>query len=87
MAYATSQNILVTNIPDYCIDEVVDHALALLLGLARNVAFHYMKTKQGVYDLRAGHSMRRIAGQTLGILGFGRTGQLLREKALGLGLW
>lgn len=86
VAYATSQNIVVTNIPDYCIEEVVDHALALLLGLARNVAFHYLKTKQGVYDLRAGQPLRRIAGQTLGVLGFGRTGQLLREKAQGLGL-
>ncbi len=86
VAYATSQNILVTNIPDYCIEEVVDHALALLLGLARNISFHYLQTKQGVYDLRAGQPMRRIAGQTLGLLGFGRTGQLLREKAMGLGL-
>ena len=86
VAYATTQKIVVTNIPDYCIEEVVDHALALMLGLARNVAFHYLKTKQGVYDLRAGIPMRRIAGQTLGLLGFGRTGQLLREKAQGLGL-
>ncbi len=86
VAYATSQKILVTNVPDYCIEEVVDHALALLLGLARNVAFHHLQTKQGVYDLRAGQPMRRISGQTLGLLGFGRTGQLLREKALGLGL-
>ena len=86
VAHATSQNVVVTNIPDYCIEEVVDHALALLLGLARNVAFHYSKTKQGVYDLRAGQPLRRIAGQTLGVLGFGRTGQLLREKAQGLGL-
>ena len=86
VAYATSQKILVTNIPDYCIEEVVDHALALLLGLARNVAFHYLQMKQGVYDLRAGQPLRRISGQTLGLLGFGRTGQLLRQKALGLGL-
>ena len=86
VAYATSQKILVTNVPDYCIEDVVDHALALLLGLARNVAFHYLQTKQGVYDLRAGQPLRRIAGQTLGLLGFGRTGQLLREKAQGLGL-
>ena len=86
VAYATSQKILVTNIPDYCIEEVVDHALGLLLGLARNVAFHYLQMKQGVYDLRAGQPLRRISGQTLGLLGFGRTGQLLRQKALGLGL-
>ena len=86
VAYATSQKILVTNIPDYCIEEVVDHALALLLGLARTVAFHYLHTKRGVYDLRAGQPLRRISGQTLGLLGFGRTGQLLRQKALGLGL-
>ena len=86
VAYATSQKILVTNIPDYCIEEVAEHALALLLGLARNVAFHYLKTKQGVYDLRAGQPLRRLSGQTLGLLGFGRTGQLLRLKVLGLGL-
>ncbi len=84
--YATSQKILVTNVPDYCIEEVVDHALALLLGLARNVAVHHLQTKQGVYDSRAGQPLRRISGQTLGLLGFGRTGQLLRQKALGLSL-
>lgn len=86
VAYATSQKIIVTNIPDYCIEEVVDHALALFLGLARNVAFHHRKTKAGVYDLRSGPALRRIAGQTLGLLGFGRTGQLLYQKATGLGM-
>lgn len=86
VAYATTQKIIVTNIPDYCIEEVVDHSLALFLGLARNVAFHHRKTKAGVYDLRAGQPLRRIAGQTLGLLGFGRTGQLLHQKAQGLGL-
>ncbi len=86
VAYATTQKIIVTNIPDYCIEEVAEHALALVLGLARNVAFHYLKTKQGVYDLRAGQQLRRISGQTLGLLGFGRTAQLLRLKVLGLGL-
>ena len=86
VTFATSQKILVTNIPDYCIEEVVDHALALFLGLARNVAFHHRKTKQGVYDLRSGPPLRRIAGQTLGLLGLGRTGQLLLQKARGLGM-
>ncbi len=86
VAYATSRGIVVTNIPDYCIEEVVDHALALMLGLARNVAFHYLRTKRGVYDLRSGQPLRRIAGQTLGLFGFGRTGQLLARKAQGLGL-
>ncbi|RLS56965.1 MAG: C-terminal binding protein [Planctomycetota bacterium] len=86
VAYATTRNIVVTNIPDYCIEEVVDHALALLLGLARNVAFHHLRTKRGIYELRSGQPLRRIAGQTLGLFGFGRTGQLLARKAQGIGL-
>jgi D-3-phosphoglycerate dehydrogenase len=84
--YATSRNILVTNCPDYCLTEVAEHALALLLSLARKTAFYHHETKSGRYNLQAGPPLRRIAGQTLGIVGLGNIGERLAEKALPLGL-
>lgn len=86
VAHATTRRVLVTNVPDYCLDEVVEHTLALLLGLARNVGVHVMRMRQGEYAPLQGIPLRRMRGKTLGILGFGRIGQLLRTSALGLGM-
>src|SRR5437868_4843828 len=86
VAHCTSHNIPVTNIPDYCVIEVAEHALALLLALARKVAFYHQATKSGRYELQAGPKLRRIEGQTLGIVGLGNIGRRLAEKSLGLGL-
>ncbi|HUG93938.1 MAG TPA: C-terminal binding protein [Planctomycetaceae bacterium] len=83
---ATERGIPVTNVPDYCISEVSDHALALLLGLARKVAFFHHRTKQGDYNLQAGSPLVRVAGKTLGLIGLGRIGQALAVKARALGL-
>ena len=84
--FAVRRGMIVTNVPDYCLIEVAEHALALLLALARKVAFYHQETKQGRYQLQAGPALRRIEGQTLGIVGFGRIGQKLAEKASALGL-
>jgi D-3-phosphoglycerate dehydrogenase / 2-oxoglutarate reductase len=86
VAYCTSHHIPVTNVPDYCLIEVAEHALALLLALARKVAFYHQATKSGRYELQAGPKLHRIEGQTLGIVGLGNIGRRLAEKALGLGL-
>jgi D-3-phosphoglycerate dehydrogenase len=86
VAAATSRNIPVTNVPDYCLIEVAEHALALLLSLSRKVAFYHHETKQGRYALQAGPVLRRIEGQTLGIVGLGNIGRKLAEKAIPLGL-
>jgi D-3-phosphoglycerate dehydrogenase len=86
VAYATSRKIPVTNCPDYCLIEVAEHALALILALSRKVGFYHHATKTGVYDLQAGPTLRRIEGQTLGIVGLGNIGIKLVEKARGLGL-
>jgi D-3-phosphoglycerate dehydrogenase / 2-oxoglutarate reductase len=86
VAYCTSQGIPVTNVPDYCLIEVAEHALALLLALSRKVAFYHHATKSGRYELQAGPTLRRIEGQTLGIVGLGNIGTKLAEKARGLGL-
>src|SRR5260221_8079609 len=76
----------VTNLPGYGLVEVAEPALALLLALARKVAFYHQETKAGRYRLQAGPALRRIEGQTLGIVGFGRIGRKLAEKAAVLGL-
>jgi len=86
VAYCTSRGIPVTNIPDYCLIEVAEHALALVLALARKVGFYHHDTKSGRYALQAGPKLRRIEGQTLGIVGLGNIGRKLAEKAAGLGL-
>jgi D-3-phosphoglycerate dehydrogenase len=84
--YATGRGIVVTNCPDYCLVEVAEHALALLLALSRKVAYYHHGTKSGTYDLQAGPTLRRIEGQTLGFVGLGNIGLKLAEKARGLGL-
>lgn len=66
--------------------EVAEHSLALLFALARNVAFFHHETKQGKYDLQTGPAMRRIEGQTLGIVGLGNIGKCLASKAMSLGM-
>jgi D-3-phosphoglycerate dehydrogenase len=86
VGFATRRKILVTNVPDYCLIEVAEHALAMLLALARKVGFYHHQTKSGRYELQAGPALRRIEGQTLGIVGLGNIGRELAEKAAALGL-
>ena len=86
VAAATRRGIPVTNVPDYCTHEVAEHAIALLLALARKVAFYHHESKQGRYDLQAGPALRRLVGQTLGIVGLGRIGREVARRAAALGL-
>lgn len=86
VAYCTGRGIPVTNVPDYCLIEVAEHALALLLAMSRKVAFYHHETQSGRYQLQSGPTLRRIEGQTLGIIGLGNIGRKLAEKARGLGL-
>ena len=86
VAHATSRRVLVTNVPDYCLDEVAEHALALIFALARKVAFYHGATKHGRYNLKAGLPLWRVRGKTLGIVGLGNIGRRLAEKAVGVGL-
>ncbi|MDX1946520.1 MAG: NAD(P)-dependent oxidoreductase, partial [Pirellulaceae bacterium] len=59
---------------------------ALLLALSRKVAMYHHDTKTGKYELQAGPKLRRIEGQTLGIVGLGHIGKMLVDKAAGLGM-
>jgi len=83
---ATELGILVTNVPDYCFEEVSDHAMALLLACARRVTLFAAATQAGQWNLKAGWPLPRLRGQTLGIIGFGRIGRALAPKAVGFGL-
>lgn len=84
--YCTSKGIPVTNVPDYCVIEVAEHALASILSLSRKIAFYHQRTLAGEYQLQAGPTLRRISGQTLGIVGLGNIGLKLAELAQGIGL-
>jgi D-3-phosphoglycerate dehydrogenase / 2-oxoglutarate reductase len=86
LAAASKARILVTNVPDYCIDEVSDHALALLLALARHIAAADTAVKAGAWDVVAHAGIRRLRGQTLGLLGFGKIAKALAAKAQPFGV-
>jgi D-3-phosphoglycerate dehydrogenase len=86
VAAATAHGMVVTNIPDYCLIEVAEHALALVLALGRKVAFYHQQTKGGRYELKAGAVLRRMEGQTLGIVGLGNIGTALATKGAAIGL-
>jgi D-3-phosphoglycerate dehydrogenase / 2-oxoglutarate reductase len=83
---ATRRGILVTNVPDYCLQEVAEHTIALLLALARKVTAYHAATKAGRYDLVGGLPVERVAGKTLGLVGLGQIGSLVAAKAAALGL-
>ncbi|QDT55336.1 Glycerate dehydrogenase [Caulifigura coniformis] len=86
VASATARGMLVTNVPDYCVEEVADHAMALLLASVRNVGFFHHRIKTGEYDLKAGAPMHRLSGRTLGLIGFGKTARAVFQRAKGFGL-
>jgi D-3-phosphoglycerate dehydrogenase / 2-oxoglutarate reductase len=83
---ATEAGIIVTNVPAYCIDEVSDHAIALLLSCARKTVFYDREIKSDCYNLRAGPRIFRLRGKTIGIAGFGRIGRAVATKAAAFGL-
>lgn len=83
---ATERGIWVTNVPDYSIDEVSTHAMALLLAQVRNLFRHRALSQTGTWRYETERPIRRLAGQTLGILGLGRIGSASAKKGHGLGL-
>jgi len=83
---ATARGIAVINVPSYCEDEVSDHALAMLLAWARRVPHYAQEARAGVWDWKTGRPIRRLRGQVLGLLGFGKIARVLAAKATALGL-
>ncbi len=83
---ATKYGIWVTNVPDYSVDEVSTHAIALLLAYVRRIPRLVEMTRQGIWDSMLVRPLERLAGQNLGVLGFGRIGRAVAKKGIGLGL-
>ncbi len=86
IAAATAAGIVVTKVPDYCIDEVSDHAMALLLTLVRKVAFSSARVHAGEWSMPSVVPIHRLRGTTLGLVGFGRIPQLVAPKAQAFGM-
>ncbi|MFS8514741.1 MAG: C-terminal binding protein, partial [Planifilum fulgidum] len=85
LAAATEKGICVANVPDYCLDEVSDHALALLLNLARRITAADRLVKRGEWDFKRAAPVRRLRGQTVGLVGFGNIPRVLAAKLKPLG--
>ncbi|MEZ5098548.1 MAG: C-terminal binding protein [Thermoleophilia bacterium] len=86
VARATELGILVTNVPDFCLEEVSDHAMALLLACARRIVPFARSTRDGVWGLELARGLPRLRGQTLGLVGRGGSARRLVPKARGFGL-
>lgn len=83
---AAERGIAVANVPDYCVEEVSDHALALLLALARGLIPLHASSRRGEWDHSGGGRLTRTRGCRLGLYGFGRIARRLADKARGIGL-
>lgn len=86
LAAAARRGIVVCNVPDYCVEEMADSALALLLALLRGVVVLDRSVRAGRWDDTAAGPIGRLAGTPLGIVGFGRIGRALAARTLALGL-
>ena len=83
---ATEKGIVVTYAPVYCLDEVSDHAMALLLSLARKVTFGANLVDGGRWEMPAVVPIHRLRGRTLGLVGLGNIPQALVPKAQAFGI-
>ena len=83
---ATERGIWVTYAPDYSIDEVSTHAIALVMAQARGLPGLLGATRKGIWNSESGGILYRFGDQTLGVIGCGRIGQATAAKGRGLGL-
>ncbi len=82
---ATRRGIVVANAPESTVVSAAEHTIGLLVALARNIPQAHAALKQGRWE-RKQHGGVELAGKTLGVLGFGRIGQQVARRALGLGM-
>jgi len=86
LAAAAERNIVVTYVPDYGVREVSDHAMALLLALARKITLSNKLVQSGRWEMPAVVPLRRLEGQVLGLVGFGNIPRRVAPKAKAFGL-
>jgi D-3-phosphoglycerate dehydrogenase len=81
---ATERGIWVTNVPDYCVEEVSDHAVGFALAWTRGLIHFDREVRAGRWD-PASAKLRRLASLTCGIVGFGRIGRATARKLAAFG--
>jgi len=86
VAAATKHGVMVANTTDYCIEEVADQAMALLLASARGLFHGNSIARESAWDLKKLPILRRLRGQVLGLLGIGHIGSAVAARAQGFGL-
>jgi D-3-phosphoglycerate dehydrogenase len=82
---ASKAGVVVTNVPDYCVEEVATHALAMLLSLLRRLPQGDAKVRAGAWGLDGLRPMTRLSEMTVGLVGFGRIARRLGESLQVLG--
>jgi D-3-phosphoglycerate dehydrogenase len=89
LAAAERRGLWVCNVPDYCIEEMADSTVALVLALLRGVVALDRTVRAGAWDDHAAGVLRRIAGTRLGVVGFGRIGRAVaaRARSMGMEVW
>jgi D-3-phosphoglycerate dehydrogenase / 2-oxoglutarate reductase len=85
VAAATRRGIVVANAPESTVVSAAEHTVGLLVALARNVPQAHAALKQGRWE-RSRWAGVELAGKALGVLGFGRIGQQVARRAIGLGM-
>ena len=83
---ATELGIIVANVPDYCVNEVADQAIALMLTLARKTAFFDGQVRSGRWECRQGAPIHRIDGRTMGLVGCGKIGLAVAKRISAFGV-
>lgn len=83
---ATRAGIVVANVPDFCLNEQAEHTMALLLSLARRLPWMSAAMARCDWSARHDPGVHRIAGRTLGLVGFGTGAKAVAERARGFGL-
>lgn len=86
LSAATRHRICVTNVPDYSIDEVSTHTIALMLDCWRRITFLHNSICQGNWNYALAQPIARLRGNTLGLIGFGRIAREVAVKAQAFGL-
>jgi D-3-phosphoglycerate dehydrogenase len=83
---ATRANIIVGHVPNYCLDEVSNHTIALWMACVRNIVGKHGKMERDAWDFNPLEPLYRTAGRTLGLVGLGNIGEAVARKLGGWGM-
>lgn len=84
---AGCSGIPVSNVPEFCTAEVAEHTMGLILDCARRITWSDKRVREGVWEPSAVLSASRLEGKTIGLVGYGKVGHAVAERAAAFGLW